>query len=377
MSRWMWNSQLLAEQAAQYRALAGRRDVGGLSRAVMRAACHNGSMTGVGAENMEFLRTLADEDRLELAGIWARWYAHADDDWMAGEFRRSPSYRRAELLAVASGILRGLDGDLLAAERQEQLAALSDQYVIWSSHRVWELADAELAAGRTPDPAILAAFRRTAAATTLPGLRRTHAAANGMQLGMRELLAKFPGPVLNSGEPWADQALKEATMGGEPWQRLLAHAAPASAGAPSAKWERTGRALLDTVGPEAVRRAAPRWIELAALDRTIPLQGHPHLPFDVNRCHDPYNSHVLRGLAWMLSLLPPQPDIVHAFVGLVEASLDHRSGSAPRSPHVAEAAIVSLARIGDRTARKELESLSRWVTHKSTSRRIEAALATQ
>ncbi|MEU3981129.1 hypothetical protein AB0F77_13570 [Streptomyces sp. NPDC026672] len=379
MSRWMGNTQVLAEQAARYRFLAERGELPELSRVVMRTACNNGSMTGVGVENMELLRALPDEDRLELARIWAHWYAHVEDDCSAEEFRRDPEYLRTELLMVASGVVRGLDGDLLAAERQDELSRLGDQFLVWSTHRIWELADAELTAGRTPDAAVLAAFRRTSASAHLPGFRRTHAAANGREPGLRTLLAHFPGPLLNPGEPWADAALKEATAGGEPWQRLLKHAAPATAEAPSAKWRRTGSELLDAIGPEEVRRAVLRWLELAHLDRTSPLLGHPHLPFDVNECFDPYNSHVLRGLTWMLALLPPRPDTVHALVDalvdLVETSLDERSADAPRSPQVAEAAVVALALLGDRAARTELEILSRRVTHQGTSLRIHKALA--
>ncbi|WP_406376043.1 hypothetical protein OG788_41275 [Streptomyces sp. NBC_00647] len=375
MSRWLGNRQVLVEQADRYRDLAGRGDLRELSRAVMRAACANGSMTGVGVENMELLRALPDDDRLELAGIWARWYAHVDDDWTAEEFRRDLEYLRTELLMVASGVARGLDGDLLAAERHAELSRLRDEYFVWSTHRIWELADAELAAGRTPDAAVLAAFRRTGAAANTPGLGRTHVSANGSEPGLRKLLAGFPGPVLNSGEPWADQALEEAASGGEPWLRLLAHAAPATAGTPSAKWRQTGCGLLDAVGPEEARSALLRWFELAALDRTVPLRGHPHLPFDVNACFDVYNSHTLRGLAWMLSFLHPGPDTVHALVGLVETSLDHRSGDVPRSLHVAEAGIVALSLTDDRTARSELETLSKWVTHKGALLRIGKALA--
>ncbi|MFF7163253.1 hypothetical protein ACFZBP_18185 [Streptomyces sp. NPDC008086] len=375
MSRWMGNRQVLAEQAAQYRLLAERGDLPQLSRAVLRAACHNGSMTGVGSENMELLRALPDRDRLELAGIWARWYADAEDVWSAEEFRRDQGYFRTELLMVASGVARGLDGDLLAGERQEQLAGLRDQYLVWSTHRIWELADAELAAGRTPDPTVLAAFRRTAAAANLPGHRRTQAAANAAEPGMRDVLARFPGPVLNPGEPWADAALKEAAAEGEPWLRLLEHPAPATADAPSAKWRRTGSELLDAVGPAEVRRAVLRWFELVPLDRTLPLVGHPHVHYDVNVCLDPFNSHVLRGLAWTLALLPPRPDTTDALVALVETALDQRSGDAPRSPQVAEAGIAALALIGDRAARAELETLSRWVTHQGTSRRLDKALA--
>ncbi|MFF3561492.1 hypothetical protein ACFYXS_15770 [Streptomyces sp. NPDC002574] len=375
MSRWMGNTQVLAEQAALHQALAERGDLPELSRAVMRAACNNGSMTGVGSENMELLRALPDKDRLELGGIWARWYAHVEEDWSAEEFRRDREYLRTELLTVASGVVRGLDGDLLAAERQEELSRLRDQWFVWSGHRIWELAEAELAAGRTPDTAVLAAFRRTGAAASVPGSRRTFAAANGTEPGMRKLLAHCPGPALNPGEPWADAALRTAAAGGEPWQRLLEHPAPATAGAPSAKWRRTGSALLDAVGPEEARRALHRWLELAHLDRTVPLLGHPHLRFDVNTCFDPHNSHVLRGLAWMLSFLPPQPDTARALAGLVETSLDHRSGTAPRSPHVAEAGVAALGLLGDRAARAELETLSRWVTHEGTSRRVDKALA--
>ncbi|MFJ4846415.1 MULTISPECIES: hypothetical protein [unclassified Streptomyces] len=376
MSRWMGNTQVLAEQAAHFEVLAGRGDLPELSRAVMRAACNNGSMTGVGSRNMELLRALADRDRLELGGMWARWYGHVEEDWSAEEFRRDREYLRAELLTVASGVVRDLDGGLLAAERQRELGRLRDQWLVWSGHRIWELAEAELAAGRTPDTAVLAAFRRTGAAANVPALRRAGAAANGSEPGLRNLLNHFPGPALNPGEPWADAALSEAAAGGEPWQRLLEHAAPATAGAPSVKWRRAGSALLDAVGPEEARRAMHRWLELAHRDRTVPLLGHPHLPFDVNTSFDPHNSHVLRGLAWMLSFLPPRPDTARALAGLVETSLDHRSGNAPRALHVAEAGVVALGLLGDSAARRELETLSEWVTHEGASRRLGKALAT-
>ncbi|MGW6840975.1 hypothetical protein [Streptomyces sp. NPDC054958] len=374
MSGWLQNTQVLVEQAATYKALAERGELRELSRAVMRAACANGSMTGVGVENMDLLRALPDLDRLELAALWAEWHARVENDWTAEEFRRDVDHLRTELLMVASGVARGLDGGILAAERGAQLAALGDQYVVWSHHRVWELADAELAAGRIPDPAVLAAFRRTVAAATLPGFRRTQASANAAQVGLREVMGRWPGPLLNSGEVWAEQALKDADVGGEPWGRLLSHAAPATASAPSARWRRASLALIEEIGPEAIREAVPRWFELAGLDRTVPLVGHRHLPFDVNTHFDAYNSHVLRGLAWTLALVPAGPDIVDALVGLVETSLDQRSGEDPRAPHVAEAGVVALALTGDPAARCELETLRRWIRHKGTLLLIDKAL---
>ncbi|MEW2038019.1 hypothetical protein AB0885_13045 [Streptomyces sp. NPDC005534] len=94
----------------------------------------------------------------------------------------------------------------------------------------------------------------------------------------------------------------------------------------------------------------------------------------MNTCFDAYNSHVLRGLAWTLSLLPTGPDIVDALVGLVETSMEQRSGDVPRAPHVAEAGIVALALTGDVAARAELETLRGWVTHKGTLLRVDKAL---
>ncbi|MET7745730.1 hypothetical protein [Streptomyces sp. NPDC005385] len=368
------DTQVLLEQAALYRELAERGELRALSRAVMRAACANGSMTGVGVENMDLLRALPDGDRAELVALWAEWHAHVEDDWTAEEFRRDLDYLRAELLMAASGVARGLGVDPMAAERSAQLALLGDQYVVGSSHRIWELADAELSAGRIPDPAVLAAFRRTTAAAHLPGLRRTHFAAVAAEPAVRALMQRWPGPVLNSGEPWAEQALEETAVLGEPWLRLLAHSAPATASAPSATWRRTAVALIGEIGPDAVRAAVPRWFASAALARTVPLVGHPHLPFDVNTCFDAYNSHALRGLAWTLSLLPTGPDIVDALVGLIETSLDQRSGDGSRAPHVAEAGIVALALTGDSAARAELETLRGWVSHKGTLLRIDRAL---
>ncbi|MFE7093199.1 hypothetical protein [Streptomyces erythrochromogenes] len=171
----------------------------------------------------------------------------------------------------------------------------------------------------------------------------------GQHVELDEVTGRWPGPPLNSGEVWADQAIKDAGVGGEPWGRLLSHAAPATASAPSARWRRDALALIEEIGPETVREAVPRWFELAGLDRTVPLVGHPHLPFDVNTCFD-------------------------ALAGLVETSLDQRSGEVPRAPHVAEAGVVALALTADPAARCELETLRRWIRHKGTLLRIDTAL---
>ncbi|MFI0980395.1 hypothetical protein ACH4SP_25730 [Streptomyces sp. NPDC021093] len=364
MSRWMSNPQLLVEQAAGYRELAARGDLPGLARAVMKASCHNGSMTGPGADNLALLRALPDADRLALARIWADWLARVADEgpYVFEDFGRGPGYLRAELLTVASGVARDLDGDLLAAERQARLIELGERYVVASGNRDWELAVAELAAGRTPAPAVLAVFRRTAL--------ECHA-----EPALRELLAVCPGPVLNPGEPWADQALKDETAGGEPWQRLLAHTAPPTARAPSAKWARTGRSLLVAAGAEQVRHRVHAWFDLVGLDRAAPpLRSHQYGDIDAAGRPDPYNCQALRGLAWLLGLLPAASDTAAALARLADTALRPLPSGTPAAPKVAEAAVVALSLQDGAAARDELADLAHRVGHRGVARRIAAAL---
>ncbi|MER5464761.1 hypothetical protein ABT010_29580 [Streptomyces sp. NPDC002668] len=356
MSRWLSHPEILLEQAAVHRGYAESGDLPGLARSVMEAACHNGSMTGPGPQAMEWLRHLPDSDRMELARIWAQWHAGAEDAWSGEAYRRDLAYFRAELLVVTTGVVRGLDHDVLAAERQAALAKLAGEYIAYG-HRDWELAEAEIEAGRIPEAAVLATFRRT--------VIDYHA-----EPGLRELLTRFPGPVLNPGEAWVDQTLEDAAKGGEPWQRLLDHRAPVGAGAPSAKWLRTGRDLLDAAGPESVRRHVHRWFELVGQERTIPLRGSQG-----EGAYDPYNVQALRALAWLLSLLPPRHDTCDALARLVETSLRGLPHCGLHPVRVAEAGVVSLGRIGSPDARVELEGLSKRVTHKSVLRRVDRALA--
>ncbi|MFJ8078177.1 hypothetical protein ACIQ7Q_30660 [Streptomyces sp. NPDC096176] len=232
---------------------------------------------------------------------------------------------------------------------------MAGEYVA-SGHREWELADAEIAAGRTPGPTVLAAFRRT--------VLDYHD-----EPALRDVLTRFAGPVLNPGDAWADQALEDAVRGGGAWQQLLAHRAPVSASRPSAAWVRTGRGLLDAAGPEQVRRHVLRWFGLVGRQRSVPLRGW-HGP----NAYDPYNIHSLRALAWLLSLLPSSEDTCDGLAQLVRTTLDGAAALGRNPVRVAEAAVTALARIGGEDARLELKRLRAHITDKHVLRRIDRAL---
>ena len=68
---------------------------------------------------------------------------------------------------------------------------------------------------------------------------------------------------------------------------------------------------------------------------------------------DPNNAEGLRGLAWLLSFLPPHPDIARALGTLVETSLRRIAGHGPRDPKVANAGVLALSRIDGEAALAE------------------------
>ncbi|MFD0431065.1 hypothetical protein ACFQ60_38530 [Streptomyces zhihengii] len=107
MSGRQTDTEVLAAQDARRRACAERGDLPGVARAVMDAACRNGSLTGPGAQAMDWLRGLPDGDRMELARIWARWHTDPEPEREGDIALRDVSYFRAELLVVASGVARG------------------------------------------------------------------------------------------------------------------------------------------------------------------------------------------------------------------------------------------------------------------------------
>ncbi|GHA29138.1 hypothetical protein GCM10010329_60560 [Streptomyces spiroverticillatus] len=350
---------------AEFERLAARGRLPALAHGVLHLACRNGASTGPGPPVMAFLHALPDADRLALGRIWAHWLPRVPlhGTRTFEEFGRTPTQVRTELLTLASGIVRGLDGGLLAAQRCERLDGLSRLYEIGPGTRDWELALAELDAGRPPGPAVVAVFRRTALAPGAPP-------------ALREAAAVLPGPALNPGEAWADLALREASAG--PLEALLAHPAPPTARTPSARWARTARTVLARAGPEVSRQRLHGWCAAFGLPRTVPLSAHRSVHPDTGHPPDPYNCLVLRGAAWSLGLLPPRPGTAHALAALAITALRPLRDGRRTAPGVADAAITALALTGgDPTARDQLTDLAHRVTHRPTARRIAAALDQQ
>ncbi|GEC07894.1 hypothetical protein SSP24_55490 [Streptomyces spinoverrucosus] len=242
----------------------------------------------------------------------------------------------------------------LTAERDTQ----------YDTDQLIRLAELELAEGRD-----------------LPGdfvalIRRSHLLLWNGASELGDLVKRLTHPVLNPGEAWSDQALADLSGRGEDWHRLLAHAATATSARPTAKWERTGRSLIDAVGPETVRERVLPWLGLVGRPRTRPLLPE-YYGANPNDTLDPYNATALRGLTWLLSFLPAHAETARILGALVETCLKKVAGLGPRNPKVANAAVNALARIDGEAALAELARLTTRVTYKGTLKLLDTALDTR
>ncbi len=307
-----------------------------------------GTWGGGWEQVLEQLRDLPAERRRELLLALADRFGQAGDD----------TEDRCRHLALCGLVSEGLDDDPLAAERHRALDDLARRQTFWYAARFDVLARAELAAGRPLAAHVVAVVRRAA----LDACRAADLTALARQL---------TDPVLNVGEVWAEQAMRDATT--PDWQALLRHLLTATASKPTAKWDKGARALLDTLGPDAVRETLLSWLALVGRPRTLPLEPRAWDP-DINSAYDPYNATALRGLAWLVSLLPPHPGTARALGALVETSLRKVAGIGPRNPKVANAGVVALARIDSEAALAELARLATRVTYKNTAKLLDTAL---
>ncbi|MEU9332181.1 DUF4132 domain-containing protein [Streptomyces sp. NPDC048290] len=296
-----------------------------------------------------------------------------------------------------------VDQPLDTREALMELAA--QQEVNYDTGHLVRLAESALTEGR-PLPALFVALIRRSCLMVWQGSK---------ELGPLVERIAPTSPVLNPGEAWADRALADLADLGEDWRGLVAHATTANSARPNAKWERTGRALIDAVGAGSMGRVL-EWLHLVGRPRTVPLLPAQYAG-DPNAGFDPYNATALRGLIWLLSFLPvptdsgtvtqdpgtaaqdpasatpaadataattndpaltPTPTTTARTLGtLTETALRRVPGVGPVNPKVANAAVNALARIEHPSALAELARLTTRVTYKGTLKIVDAALDTR
>ncbi|MFJ3665434.1 DUF4132 domain-containing protein [Streptomyces sp. NPDC090106] len=313
------------------------------------ARINNGNWAGLWSGVLDRLAELPPGTRSGLAeGLVAQYHSE----------KAGPD-ARTNALTLLGIVGRGLPGEHLRAQRLAELDELSRQHSFWYGAHYEGLVEMELAAGHPIAPAVVAVFRRSACGAYEQG-------------HLTDIARKLTHPALNVGEEWAERALTDA--GDDPgWQALLAHAATATSARPTAKWNARARVLVGALDAEEIRQRVVLWFALVGRPRTLPLDPWPYGP-DMNESYDPYNADALRGLTWILALLPPHPDTARALGALVETSLKKVAGVGPRNPKVANAGVNALARTDGEAALAELARLATRVTFKGTLKLLNAAL---
>ncbi|WP_055713304.1 DUF4132 domain-containing protein [Streptomyces torulosus] len=325
-------------------------DTDRLADEAMKAVVANKGYWGAGWEHLlDELRGLPDPGRLSFAHAFtARFHALAED-----------ADARPNALALLGMVAPDASEALLAEARRQELDRLGHRATFWHASRFYVLAEAELNSGRPLPPPVIAVFRRSAMDTYCGD-------------DMLAMARRLTDPVLNVGEAWAERAMADAD-GHDDRQALLRYALTATASKPTPKWDEGAHEVVDALGADRVRTAVLGWLALVGRPRTIELERQTYEP-DVNNAFDAYNANALRGLAWLLSLLPPRPEAARALGALVETSLRKTAGIGPRSPKVANAGVIALSRVDSESALAELARLATRVTYKNTAKLIDTAL---
>ncbi|MFI6880137.1 DUF4132 domain-containing protein [Streptomyces sp. NPDC050400] len=307
----------------------------------------------LGRKVVDALRGADEPYRAQLVHALAGRYAELDEG-AAG--RRSI----VALLGAVGEVRTGEPGgpqDL----RPALIRLAAEQDVHYDDRQLLRLAELELADGHELPGEFVAVVRRTC-------LTRWR-----VPEGLGALVRRLTDPVLNPGEAWSDAALADVAERGAPWRELLAHARTASAARPSAKWDAAARTLIEPLDGEAVRERLTHWLRLVGRPRTRPLL-HRGWGADPNATFDAYNTDALRGLTWILALLPAHQDTARALGALVETALKKVPGLGPVNPKVANAGVNALARIDGEAALAELARLGTRVTYKGTLKLLDTAL---
>ncbi|WP_246157717.1 DUF4132 domain-containing protein [Catellatospora sichuanensis] len=343
----------LAEYPGQVAALQAAVDTGGVdgivARLVEMVEVNSGAWGFANPSAEDVLRPMSVPGRHELVLALIAY--------MRGETRAGVN---ENLLELVTRLRRTLH---LPDEVDRIELALHIAGTRWSTHDAVNLLDARklVELGRPVPLPYVAAMRRT-----------SQMSYHGMAK-LDEMLSGLDAPLLNPGEAWADRALEDLAELGEPWAAVVAHAATATSAKMTSKFEQPGRRLLAAVGDEAARTVLTGWLSLVGRPRTQRLVRGGYEP-DVNEAYDPYNTITLRGLVWLIGLLPAHDDTARLLGALVETSLRKAAGIGPRNPKIANTAVQMLARCGSEAALAQLARLSARVTYKGTLKELTTAL---
>lgn len=180
------------------------------------------------------------------------------------------------------------------------------------------------------------------------------------------------------GEAWSDAAIAAIQAMDGPqqksWMELLNACACASGSAPSKKWQREARPLLEAIGWPAFRQAVLAFFPLVNRPRTQPVaaQGWP-IP-DPYAVIAPANADILKALAWLCAW-EPDGQIARALSALALSAYRKIPGIGPRCVRVGNACVWALGQMPGQEGIAQLALLKARVKINLVQKSIQKALA--
>jgi len=176
------------------------------------------------------------------------------------------------------------------------------------------------------------------------------------------------------GESWSDAmnadiaALPRTEQ--DRWVAVLRHALTATGARPSAKWLKTGRELVKTLGEKAFRQAIEDWLPRVGSGRSHTIAKDPRGIGDT--IHDE-NANVLRGFLWLLPLLERRDGDARLAAAVAFSAYRKVPGVGPRAVKVGNAAVYALSEMVGPEAMGQLAMLKVRVRFGTAQKEVEKA----
>lgn len=191
-------------------------------------------------------------------------------------------------------------------------------------------------------------------------------------------LAGIAEPIpISAGEAWSDCAIADMqSLTGEDlehWANLLQHCLTATTAKPSAKWLKTGRVSVASIGSASFQKALTDWLPLVDRPRTQSIERVSQSQADPNYMLLDSHIDILRGLVW-LAVDGTDPALARALGGVAISAYRKVPGIGPRATRLGNAAVYALGQMQCRDALAQLAFLKVKIKFGTALKEIDKAL---
>ena len=176
------------------------------------------------------------------------------------------------------------------------------------------------------------------------------------------------------GESWSDRLNADLAAlpanQRENWIAVVHHALTATSARPSAKWQKSGLALVSVLGEPEFREKLERWLPQVTKGRSVKLVRDPRGVGD--SIHDE-NATALRGFLWLLPMLARRDGDARLVASVALSAFRKIPGVGPRAVKVGNAAIYALSEMLGPEAMSQLAMLKVRVRFGTAQKEIEKA----